>query len=62
MDGERADAPRRVATGPDGRTAEVTDHVLLIHRVAERHQDPILSAHPRPRSSVTSRHVTQTPP
>ncbi|MEU2747581.1 class I SAM-dependent methyltransferase [Streptomyces collinus] len=31
---ERADARRRVATGPDGRTAEVTDHVLLIHRVA----------------------------
>ncbi|GAA5065905.1 SAM-dependent methyltransferase [Thermocatellispora tengchongensis] len=31
---ERADAPRRIATGPDGRTAEVTDHVLLIHRTA----------------------------
>ncbi|MEG3630740.1 class I SAM-dependent methyltransferase [Streptomyces poriticola] len=31
---ERADAPRRVATGPDGRTAEVTDHVLLIRRTA----------------------------
>ncbi|MGI5270403.1 SAM-dependent methyltransferase [Nonomuraea sp. CA-218870] len=30
---ERADAPRRIATGPDGRTAEVTDHVLLIRRV-----------------------------
>lgn len=30
---ERADAPRRTATGPDGRTAEVTDHVLLIRRV-----------------------------
>ncbi|MFE3317866.1 class I SAM-dependent methyltransferase [Nocardia sp. NPDC059195] len=29
---ERADAPRRIATGPDGRTAEVTDHVLLIRR------------------------------
>jgi len=29
---ERADAPRRLATGPDGRTAEVTDHVLLIRR------------------------------
>ncbi|GFE19236.1 methyltransferase [Streptomyces glebosus] len=29
---ERADAPRRTATGPDGRTAEVTDHVLLIRR------------------------------
>ncbi|MHC3456180.1 SAM-dependent methyltransferase [Streptomyces prasinus] len=29
---ERADAPRRIATGPDGRTAEVTDHVLLICR------------------------------
>lgn len=26
---ERADAPRRVATGPDGRTAEVVDNVLL---------------------------------
>ncbi|MBF6301020.1 class I SAM-dependent methyltransferase [Nocardia amamiensis] len=31
---ERADAPRRNATGPDGRTAEVTDHVLLIRRTA----------------------------
>ncbi|MFI2632736.1 class I SAM-dependent methyltransferase [Streptomyces collinus] len=31
---ERADALRRVAAGPAGRTAEVTDHVLLIHRVA----------------------------
>lgn len=29
---ERADAPRRIATGPAGRTAEVTDHVLLIRR------------------------------
>ncbi|MFL1904209.1 class I SAM-dependent methyltransferase [Streptomyces tauricus] len=29
---ERADALRRIATGPDGRTAEVTDHVLLIRR------------------------------
>jgi SAM-dependent methyltransferase len=29
---ERADAPRRIATGPDGRTAEVIDHVLLIRR------------------------------
>ena len=31
---ERADAPRRIATGPDGSTAEVTDHVLLIRRTA----------------------------
>lgn len=31
---ERADPPRRIATGPDGRTAEVTDHVLLIRRTA----------------------------
>ncbi|MGC9382343.1 class I SAM-dependent methyltransferase [Streptomyces sp. MH13] len=31
---ERADAPRRIATGPAGRTAEVTDHVLLIRRTA----------------------------
>ncbi|WP_330230530.1 class I SAM-dependent methyltransferase [Nocardia sp. NBC_00508] len=31
---ERADAPRRSATGPDGRTAEVTDNVLLIRRTA----------------------------
>ncbi|MFD7666811.1 class I SAM-dependent methyltransferase [Streptomyces sp. NPDC059788] len=31
---ERAHAPRRIATGPDGRTAEVTDHVLLIRRTA----------------------------
>ncbi|MBO2448199.1 class I SAM-dependent methyltransferase [Actinomadura barringtoniae] len=29
---ERADAPRRIATGPGGRTAEITDHVLLIRR------------------------------
>jgi SAM-dependent methyltransferase len=29
---ERADAPRRTATGPGGRTAEVVDHVLLIRR------------------------------
>ncbi|MER6015451.1 SAM-dependent methyltransferase [Streptomyces bluensis] len=29
---ERADAPRRIAVGPDGRTAEVVDHVLLIRR------------------------------
>lgn len=29
---ERADAPRRIATGPGGRTAEVVDHVLLIRR------------------------------
>lgn len=31
---ERADAPRRIAAGPEGRTAEVTDHVLLIRRTA----------------------------
>ncbi|MFF0228371.1 class I SAM-dependent methyltransferase [Streptomyces sp. NPDC004629] len=29
---ERADARVRTATGPDGRTAEVTDHVLIIRR------------------------------
>ncbi|MGW9367143.1 class I SAM-dependent methyltransferase [Streptomyces albidoflavus] len=29
---ERADVLRRVATGPGGRTAEVTDHVLLVRR------------------------------
>ncbi|MFJ6657113.1 SAM-dependent methyltransferase [Streptomyces sp. NPDC091377] len=29
---ERADAPRRIATGPDGSTAEVTDHVVLVRR------------------------------
>lgn len=29
---ERADAPRRIATGPGGRKAEVTDHVLIIRR------------------------------
>ncbi|EHR59204.1 SAM-dependent methyltransferase [Saccharomonospora cyanea] len=29
---ERADTPRRIATGPGGRTAEVTDHVLLVRR------------------------------
>ncbi|GGT46189.1 class I SAM-dependent methyltransferase [Streptomyces althioticus] len=31
---ERAGTPRRTATGPDGRTAEVTDHVLLVRRIA----------------------------
>jgi SAM-dependent methyltransferase len=29
---ERAEAPRRIATGPNGHTAEVIDHVLLIRR------------------------------
>ncbi|CAM5556731.1 Class I SAM-dependent methyltransferase OS=Streptomyces tendae OX=1932 GN=GUR47_15395 PE=4 SV=1 [Streptomyces tendae] len=29
---ERAAAPRRTATGPGGRTAEVVDHVLLVRR------------------------------
>ncbi|MFH8406977.1 SAM-dependent methyltransferase [Streptomyces sp. NPDC018019] len=29
---ERAESPRRIATGPGGHTAEVTDHVLVIHR------------------------------
>lgn len=32
---ERADAPRRTATGPDGTTAEVTDHVLIVVRRAD---------------------------
>ncbi|WP_158884827.1 SAM-dependent methyltransferase [Amycolatopsis anabasis] len=31
---ERAEASRRLATGPGGRTAEVTDHILLIRRTA----------------------------
>ncbi|RCH67422.1 class I SAM-dependent methyltransferase [Streptomyces sp. SDr-06] len=31
---ERADMPRRLATGPGGQTAEVTDHVLLVRRTA----------------------------
>ncbi|MDH6679328.1 SAM-dependent methyltransferase [Rhodococcus sp. LBL1] len=31
---ERTEVPRRIATGPDGRTAEVTDHVLLIRHTA----------------------------
>jgi SAM-dependent methyltransferase len=31
---ERADTPHRTATGPDGRTAEVVDHILLIRRIA----------------------------
>lgn len=31
---ERADAPRRIATGPNGESAEVTDHVLIIRRTA----------------------------
>lgn len=29
---ERAEAAIRIATGPDGQTAQVTDHVLLIRR------------------------------
>ncbi|WP_084215997.1 SAM-dependent methyltransferase [Pseudonocardia spinosispora] len=29
---ERADAPEREATGPDGETALVTDHVLVVRR------------------------------
>ena len=29
---ERADAPTRIATGPGGVTAEVTDHVLVVRR------------------------------
>ncbi|MBF6130756.1 SAM-dependent methyltransferase [Nocardia brasiliensis] len=31
---DRAVADRRIARGPDGRTAEVVDHVLLIRRIA----------------------------
>lgn len=31
---ERAAVSHRTATGPDGRTAEVIDHVLIIHRAA----------------------------
>ncbi|MET9154801.1 class I SAM-dependent methyltransferase [Streptomyces griseoflavus] len=31
---ERADAPRRTAAGPDGQSAEVTDHVLIVRRTA----------------------------
>ncbi|PXY31299.1 SAM-dependent methyltransferase [Prauserella muralis] len=31
---ERADMPRRLATGPDGRTATVIDNVLVIRRAA----------------------------
>lgn len=31
---ERAESPRRIATGPGGRTAEVIDHVLLLRRSA----------------------------
>lgn len=31
---ERAHASRRTATGPGGRTAEVTDHVLVVRRAA----------------------------
>jgi hypothetical protein len=29
---ERADALTRRATGPGGQTADVVDHLLLIHR------------------------------
>lgn len=31
---ERAATPRRTATGPDGRVAEVVDHVLIVRRTA----------------------------
>ncbi|MFE0900985.1 SAM-dependent methyltransferase, partial [Streptomyces smyrnaeus] len=31
---ERAAASRRTATGPQGRTAEVTDHILIVRRAA----------------------------
>ncbi|WP_410669357.1 class I SAM-dependent methyltransferase [Amycolatopsis sp. cmx-4-68] len=31
---ERADAPARLATGPGGQTATVTDHVLVVRRAA----------------------------
>ncbi|MDH6219640.1 hypothetical protein [Streptomyces pseudovenezuelae] len=31
---ERADSSRRITTGPDGGTAEVTDHDLLVLRTA----------------------------
>ncbi|GAA2390583.1 class I SAM-dependent methyltransferase [Streptomyces glaucosporus] len=31
---ERAEARTREATGPDGRTAEVTDHILVVRRTA----------------------------
>ncbi|MEU2957063.1 class I SAM-dependent methyltransferase [Streptomyces xanthochromogenes] len=31
---ERAEPSRRIATGPDGRTAEVTDHILVLRRAS----------------------------
>ncbi|MGK5523024.1 methyltransferase domain-containing protein [Micromonospora sp. URMC 107] len=31
-DAERLDAPRRRATGPNGETGELVDHVVLVHR------------------------------
>lgn len=31
---DRAEAAQRIAAGPDGRTAEVTDHILLVRRTA----------------------------
>ncbi|RBQ17182.1 SAM-dependent methyltransferase [Spongiactinospora rosea] len=31
---ERSDTPHRIATGPNGQTAEVIDHILLIRRTA----------------------------
>ncbi len=34
----RTDRPQRRATGSGGRTAEVTDHVLVVHGVSS--QDP----------------------
>lgn len=40
---ERADTPKREATGPGGQTATVTDHVLLVRR---RTAEP--SSHPSP--------------
>ncbi len=32
----RAEADQRIAAGPDGRKAEVTDHILMIRRASDR--------------------------
>lgn len=41
---ERADMAHRQATGPGGTTAEVVDHVLMVHRADDRIDQPAGSA------------------
>lgn len=43
---ERADMPHRQATGPDGQTAEVVDHVLMVRRRDRSREAPPPSLRP----------------